>query len=118
MIFYYSPSTAQTITNAPLSSTTSTRPGTGNDNMPLNRSAPDRKTIHNIPSRQHHPITNTSGATSGIHPDHRASTRNPPSNSMAYNDANSRYQQGAMTSNSNSGAQSFLSKLSSKFARR
>ncbi len=97
---------------------TSTRAGSGNDNMPLNRSAPDRKTIHNLPSRQHHPATNTSGTTSGIHPDYRASTRNPTSNSAAYNDANNRYQPGAMMSNSNSGAQSFLSKLSSKFARR
>jgi hypothetical protein len=84
----------------------------------LNRSAPDRKTIHNLPSRQHHQGTNASGATSGIHPDHRASTRNPTSSSSAYNDTNSRYQQGLMMSNSNNGAQSFLSKLSSKFARR
>jgi hypothetical protein len=78
--------------------------------MQLNRSAPDRKTFHHIPSRQHNPTTNTSGTTSGIHPDH--------SSSMAYADANNRYQQGAMMSSSNSGAQSFLSKLSSKFARK
>jgi hypothetical protein len=86
--------------------------------MQLNRSAPDRKTFHHIPSRQHNPTTNTSGTTSGIHLDHRASTRNPNSSSMAYADANNRYQQGAMMSSSNSGAQSFLSKLSSKFARK
>jgi hypothetical protein len=99
-----------------LASTTGTR--TGSDSIPLNRSAPDRKTIHNIPSRQHHPTTNTSAATGGINSDHRASTRNPASNTMGYADMNSRYQYGAMTSGSNSGAQSFLSKLSSKFARR
>lgn len=86
--------------------------------MPLNRAAPDRKTIHHLPSRQQQPLTNTSGTASGIHPDHRASTRNPTSTSMAYGDANSRYQTGAAMSNSNSGAQSFLSKLSSKFARK
>jgi len=115
---YYSPSTGQATTNAPLTSTTSARPTSGNDGMPLNRSAPDRKTIHTIPTRQHHATTNTSATTSGIHPDHRASTRNPPSHSMAYNDTNNRFQQGAIMSNSNNGAQSFLSKLSSKFARR
>jgi hypothetical protein len=103
-------------TNTTLVPTTSTR--AGNDGVPLNRSAPDRKTIHNLPPRQHHPTTSTSAATSGIHPDHRASTRNPNSSSMAYADANNRYPQGEMMANSNNGAQSFLSKLSSKFARR
>ncbi len=86
--------------------------------MPLHRGTSDRRTIHNIPPRQHHPTTNTTGATSGIHPDHRASTRNPNSNSMAYSDANNRYQQGAMMSNSNNGPHSFLSRISSKFARK
>lgn len=86
--------------------------------MPLNRAAPDRKTIHHLPSRQQQQLTNASGTASGIHPDHRASTRNPTSTSMAYGDANNRYQTGAAMSNSNSGAQSFLSKLSSKFARK
>jgi hypothetical protein len=94
---------------------TNARAGSGNNPMPINRSAPDRKTIHNIPSRQHHPATSTSAATSGLHPDHRASTRNP---NNSYADANNRYQQGAVVPSSNSGAQSFLSKLSSKFARR
>ena len=86
--------------------------------MPLNRSAPDRKTIHHLPSRQHPGGPNASGTASGIHPDHRASTRNPTSTSMAYGDFNNRYQTGGAMSNSNSGAQSFLSKLSSKFARK
>ncbi len=102
-------------TTAPASST-NTR--SGNDGVPLNRSAPDRKTIHNIPSRQHHPTTNTSMTHSGINNDHRASTRNPNSNTMGYTDMNNRQQYGATMSSTNSGAQSFLSKLSSKFARR
>ncbi|CAF2879593.1 unnamed protein product [Rotaria sp. Silwood2] len=111
--------TSPTTTNAPLASTTNTRTGSGNDGLSLNRSAPDRKTIHTIPTRQHYPTTNTSATTSGFNTEHRASTRNPTSSAMANTDVNNRHQQGAMMSSAaNSGAQSFLSKLSSKFARR
>ncbi|CAF1316026.1 unnamed protein product [Rotaria sordida] len=108
-----------TTTNTQLASTTNTRTGSGNDGVSLNRSAPDRKTIHNIPTRQHYPTTNTSATTGGFNTEHRASTRNPHSSTMANTDTNNRYQHGAMmSSTTNSGAQSFLSKLSSKFARR
>ncbi len=111
-------STTTPTTNTSAASTTGSRGSSGNDSNPLNRSAPDRKTIHNIPSRQHHQVTNTSAATGGINADHRASTRNPNTGTMGYGDMHNRYQQGAMMSSTNSGAQSFLSKLSSKFARR
>jgi hypothetical protein len=100
--------------STPLSSSTNTRVGSGGDGAPLNRSAPDRKTIHStFPSRQHH-------TASG---DQRASTRNPNSSTMGFSDGNNRHQQQAggassMMGGTGSGAQSFLSKLSSKFARR
>jgi hypothetical protein len=126
-ISYYSPltipaststnaavTTTTTTTNPSLASTTNTR---GGDSISLNRSAPDRKTIHNIPTRQHYPA-NSSATNSGINPDHRSSTRTPNNSTMAFGDTNSRYQQGMMMSGANNGAQSFLSKLSSKFARR
>ncbi len=84
----------------------------------MNRAAPDRKTIHNIPSRQHYSTANASAAPSGINADHRASIRNTNTGTMNYTDMNNRHQPGAMMSGTNNGAQSFLSKLSSKFARR
>ncbi|CAF0793378.1 unnamed protein product [Adineta steineri] len=106
-----------TSANPPAVPTTNTRTGSGSSGNPLNRAAPDRKTIHNIPTRQPHPTTNASATTSGLNTDHRASARNPNS-TMNYGDINNRNQHGAMMSSTNSGAQSFLSKLSSKFARR
>ena len=123
-------STTPTSTNPTLASSTNTRTGSGAtaiapaaptiESGHLNRSAPDRKTIHNIPTRPHHSTSNntSSSATSGSHVDHRASTRNPPSSTMAFGETHTRHQQASMMSNTNSGAQSFLSKLSSKFARR
>ena len=107
-----------TTTNTQLVSTTSTRAGSGYDGTPLSRSAPDRKTIHNIPSRQPYSTANTSAATSRLNTEHRASKRKANSSAMAYTDAYNRHQQGTMMSATNNGAQSFLSKLSSKFARR
>lgn len=84
----------------------------------MNRAAPDRKTIHTIPTRQNYPGTNTSSATSGYGTEHRTS-KNANNSTTANTDTLSRNQQGTMTSSAtNSGAQSFLSKLSSKFARR
>ncbi|CAF0992093.1 unnamed protein product [Adineta steineri] len=103
-------------TNTPFASSTNTRAGSGGDGAMLNRSAPDRKTIHStFPSRQHQASTPTT--------DYRASTRNPNSSTMGFSDANNRHQQQAggassMIGGTGSGAQSFLSKLSSKFARR
>jgi hypothetical protein len=105
-----------TTTSTPLASSTNTRVGSGGDGALLNRSAPDRKTIHStFPSRQH--------PTSTTNPDYRASTRNPNSSTMGFSDGNPRHQQQAGGASSTiggtgSGAQSFLSKLSSKFARR
>ncbi|CAM4913064.1 unnamed protein product [Rotaria socialis] len=109
-----------TTPNTQIASTTSTRAGTGTDIAPLSRSSHDRKTIHTISSRPHYPTSNTSTAIgSGFNAEHRASSRNPNSGTMANSDMNNRHQQGAMmSSGTNSGAQSFLSKLSSKFARR
>ncbi|CAF1369203.1 unnamed protein product [Rotaria magnacalcarata] len=115
------PSTPTSTTpNTQIASTTSTRAGTGADIAPLSRSSHDRKTIHTIASRPHYPTTNTPTVTgSGFNAEHRASSRNPNSGTMTNSDMNNRYQQGAMmSSGANSGAQSFLSKLSSKFARR
>jgi hypothetical protein len=103
-------------TSTPPASTTNTRAGSGGDGALLNRSAPDRKTIHSTyPSRQHQ------GSTTAA--DHRASTRQPNSSTMGFSDGNNRHQQQAggassMIGGTGSGAQSFLSKLSSKFARR
>jgi hypothetical protein len=103
-------------TSTPLTSSTNTRVGSGGDGALLNRSAPDRKTIHStFPSRQHQ--------TSTTNPDYRASTRNQNSSTMGFSDGNTRHQQQAaaaasMIGGTDSGAQSFLSKLSSKFARR
>jgi len=123
-------STTPTSTNPTLASSTNTRTGSGataiSPTVPtiegghLNRSAPDRKTIHTIPTRPHHSTSNntSSSATSGTNADYRASTRNPTSSTMAFGEAHQRHQQASMMSNTNSGAQSFLSKLSSKFARR
>ncbi|CAF0793681.1 unnamed protein product [Rotaria sp. Silwood1] len=105
-----------TTTNTPLASSTNTRVGSGGDGVLLNRSAPDRKTIHStFPSRQYQTSTTTT--------DYRASTRNPNSSTMGFSDGNNRHQQHAggassMIGGTGSGAQSFLSKLSSKFARR
>lgn len=105
-------------TSTPLASSTNTRVGSGGSGEGglLNRSAPDRKTIHSTyPSRQHQSST--------TNPDYRASTRHPNSSTMGFSDANSRHQPQAggassMIGGTGSGAQSFLSKLSSKFARR
>ncbi len=100
--------TAPNSTNTPLASSTNTRSGSGGDGGLLNRSAPDRQTIHSTyPSRQH--------AT--------ASTRNSNNSTTDFSDGNTRYQQQAgatssMIGGTGNGAQSFLSKLSSKFARR
>jgi hypothetical protein len=106
-----------TTTGTPLTSSTNTRVGGGGgDGALLNRSAPDRKTIHStFPSRQHQPST--------TNPDYRASTRNPNSSTTGFSDGNTRHQPEAggassMIGGTGSGAQSFLSKLSSKFARR
>ena len=111
--------TTPTTTNATLASTTNTRTSnTAGDGGYLNRSAPDRKTIHNIPTRPHYTNNNTSSATSGTNADHRASTRNPNTSTMAFGEMHNRHQQATNISNTHSGAQSFLSKLSSKFARR
>jgi hypothetical protein len=105
-----------TTTGTPLTSSTNTRVGGGGDGALLNRSAPDRKTIHStFPSRQHQSST--------TNPDYRASTRNPNSSTMGFSDGNTRHQPEAggassMIGGTGSGAQSFLSKLSSKFARR
>lgn len=102
----------------PLASSTNTRTTSGADGALLNRSAPDRKTIHStFPSRQH-PTTSTS-----TNPDYRASTRHPTSSTTSSNDGYPRHQPQAggassMIGGTGSGAQSFLSKLSSKFARR
>lgn len=104
----------------PLASSTNTRTASGGaDGALLNRSAPDRKTIHStFPSRQH-PASSTS-----TNPDYRASTRHPPNSATGYSDGHtSRHQPQAgaassMIGGTGSGAQSFLSKLSSKFARR
>lgn len=105
--------------STPLASSTNTRAGSGGDGGLLNRSAPDRKTIHStFPSRQYQTSTTTTAAS-----DYRASTRHPNSSTMGFNDGNNRHQQHAggassMIGGTGSGAQSFLSKLSSKFARR
>lgn len=102
----------------PLASSTNTRTTSGADGALLNRSAPDRKTIHStFPSRQH-PTSSTS-----TNPDYRASTRNPTSSTTSSSDGYPRHQPQAgaassMIGGTGSGAQSFLSKLSSKFARR
>lgn len=102
--------------NTPLTSSTNTRSGSGGDGSLLNRSAPDRKTIHSTyPSRQYQQSATTA--------DYRASTRNPNSSTSGFGDGNNRPQQHAggassMIGGTGSGAQSFLSKLSSKFARR
>ena len=104
-------------TDTPLPSSTHTRVGSGGDGVPLNRSVPDRKTIHStFPSRQYQASRTTAS-------DYRASTRNPNSNTMGFGDGNNRRQHHAggassMTGGTGNGAQSFLSKLSSKFARR
>jgi hypothetical protein len=104
-----------TATNTPHASSTNTRSGSGRDGALLNRDAPDRKTIHStFPSRHHQ--------TSTTNPDYRASTRNPNS-TTGFSDGNNRHQPQAggassMIGGTGSGAQSFLSKLSSKFARR
>jgi hypothetical protein len=101
-----------TTTSTPLASSTNTRVGSGGDGTLFNRSAPDRKTINStFPSRQH--------PSASANPDYRASIRNP----MGSSDGHSRHQQSAdsasnMIGGTGSGAQSFLSKLSSKFARR
>ncbi|CAF0849941.1 unnamed protein product [Adineta ricciae] len=110
--------TTPTTSNAPLVPPASSRTSSGNTSNPLNRAAPDRKTIHNIPSRQHHQGTNASTTSGGISADYRASTRNPNTNTMNHADMNNRHLHGATMSGANNGAQSFLSKLSSKFARR
>jgi hypothetical protein len=105
-----------TTTSTPLASSTNTRAGSGGDGVLFNRSAPDRKTINStFPSRQH--------PSSSTNPDYRASTRHATNNTMDFSDGHSRHQQSADTASSmiggtGSGAQSFLSKLSSKFARR
>jgi hypothetical protein len=123
-ICYCSPPTIQptiptpTTANTPIAPTTNTRAGSSNAGIPLNRAAPDRKTIHNIPTRPHYSTTNASAVPSGINADHRASIRNTNTGTMNYTDMNNRHQAGAMMSGTNNGAQSFLSKLSSKFARR
>ncbi|CAF4410655.1 unnamed protein product [Rotaria socialis] len=104
--------------SAPLASSTNTRAESGGsgDGALLNRSAPDRKTIHStFPSRQYQASSTTA--------DYRASTRNPNSSTTGFSDGNNRAQQHAggassMIGGTGSGAQSFLSKLSSKFARR
>ncbi|CAF0911570.1 unnamed protein product [Rotaria sordida] len=106
-----------TTTSTPLASSTNTRISSGGDGVLLNRSAPDRKTIHStFPSRQYQTSTTTPN-------DYRASTRTPNSSTMGFSDGNNRHQQHAggassMIGGTGSGAQSFLSKLSSKFARR
>ncbi|CAF4361976.1 unnamed protein product, partial [Rotaria magnacalcarata] len=104
--------------SAPLASSTNTRAesdGSGDGTL-LNRSAPDRKTIHStFPSRQYQASSTTA--------DYRASTRNPNISTTGCSGGNNRAQQHAggassMIGGTGSGAQSFLSKLSSKFARR
>jgi hypothetical protein len=114
--------TTPTSTNTTLASSTNTRTGSAvGDSGHLNRSAPDRKTIHSIPTRPHYSNnnnSNTSSVTSGTNVEHRSSTRNPNSSTMVFGETNNRHQTATMMSSTNSGAQSFLSKLSSKFARR
>jgi len=109
--------TAPNPSNTPLTSSTNAR----GDGSLINRSAPDRKTIHSTyPSRQHQT------SSTSTHADYRASTRNPNNNNnntMGLSDGNTRHQQQAgvassMIAGSGTGAQSFLSKISSKFARR
>jgi hypothetical protein len=103
--------------STPLAPSTNTRVNSGGDGaLLLNRSAPDRKTIHSTyPSRSHHQSTTNDES--------RASARYTNSGTMGSNDGTARYQQHSGTASSmiggtGSGAQSFLSKLSSKFARR
>ena len=97
-----------TTTGTPLASSTNTRVGSGSDGPLMNRSAPDRKTIHStFPSRQHQ----TSSASTN--PDYRASTRHQNSSTMGFSDGNNRHQQQAdaassMVGGTGSGAQSFL----------
>lgn len=112
--------TPQNATNTSLSSTT-TNPTivSGSDGSTLIRATPDRKTIHTaFPSRSHQSSSTTA--------DPRGSTRNPSSMSGS-NDGSLRQQQSttgataaasSVIGSTGSGAQSFLSKLSSKFARR
>lgn len=113
--------TAPNPPDTPLTSSTNARVGSGGDGPLINRSAPDRKTIHStFPSRQHQT------SSTSTHADYRASTRNPnnnTSNTMGLSDGHTRHQQQAgaassMIAGTGSGAQSFLSKISSKFARR
>ena len=103
-------------TQLPVASSTNTR-GSG-EGAGLVRGGQDRQTIHStFPSRHHNP----SGMTGGG--DSRASTRNANNNTMGSNDGSARYHQqtdgaSSMIGGTGTGAQSFLSKLSSKFARR
>ena len=109
--------TANSTTPTQLPSSTNTR-SSGGEGAGLVRGGQDRQTIHStFPSRQHHPPGMTSAG------DSRASTRNPNSNTMGSNDGTGRYHQqtdgaSSMIGGTGTGAQSFLSKLSSKFARR
>ncbi|CAF3903047.1 unnamed protein product [Didymodactylos carnosus] len=137
-----STSTATTIassmstTTTPLSAanTSVVSPSRG---LPMDRHAVDRKTIHStFPTRQqhnqhqHYQTTSTAGGASGggagggLDSSARMqammiSPRNNNNNTMAFGDSNERYRNGGGIGGAGgSGAQSFLSKLSSKFARR
>lgn len=81
----------------------------------LNRSAPDRKTIHTFPSRSN---TNASATTATMNDDQiqRNSTRyHQNSSAMASNPSGTA---SSMIGGTGTNAQSFLSKISSKFTRR
>lgn len=106
-----------TPTSTPLVSSTNSRAGHSGEPGQLTRSAPDRKTIHGTYPSRH-------GQSSAASGDSRASTRHPNSGAMGFGDGTARHQQqtpggaSSMIGGTGTGAQSFLSKLSSKFARR
>ncbi|CAF0810215.1 unnamed protein product, partial [Didymodactylos carnosus] len=141
-----STSATTTITSS-ITTTTTTPPSVTNSSLvsptrglAMDRHAVDRKTIHStFPTRQQynqqqahqHYQTTTStagggGASGGggLDPSARMqaimiSPRNNNNNTMAFGDSNERYRNGGGISGvGGTGAQSFLSKLSSKFARR
>lgn len=108
-------------TGTPLASSTNTRGPTGDDVGHLIRAGPDRQTIHTA-----HPSRSIQSSSTSA--DTRLPTRYTDSSSKGLNDGHSRSQHpssagataaaSSMMGGTGSGAQSFLSKLSSKFARR
>jgi len=101
--------------STPTASSTNTRVNSSNDGNLLNRSAPDRKTIHTFPSRS---TTNSSATTATTTNDdqiQRIATRYQNSSLMASNPSGTA---SSMIGGTGANAQSFLSKISSKFTRR